>query len=72
MLDNSRPSGNDLRGSREIIKRDRAALARPTEAGAEVMETELSWVVHTVALAVLNPSEMFSIELVDDGALTRA
>jgi hypothetical protein len=47
-----------------MIKWDRAALDRPTDAGAEVIKTELLWVVHTVALAILNPSKLVSIELV--------
>ena len=36
----------------------RATLARPTDAGTDVMESELLWIVHTVALAILNPSEI--------------
>jgi hypothetical protein len=54
-----------------MIKRKRAALARPTEAGAEVTKAELQWVVFTVALAILNPSKLISTELVpvDNGQL---
>jgi hypothetical protein len=36
----------------------RATLARPTEAGAKVLQSELLWIVHTVALAILNPSKI--------------
>jgi hypothetical protein len=28
---------------------------RPTECGKELTEDELEWIIHTVALAVLNP-----------------
>jgi hypothetical protein len=54
-----------------MIKRKRAALARLTEAGAEVTKAELQWVVFTVALAILNPSKLISTELVpvDNGQL---
>jgi hypothetical protein len=55
---------SNLRENRKMIKQDCAALARPTEAGTEVTKTELLWVVYTVALAILNPSKLVSVERV--------
>lgn len=50
--------------NRKMIKQARAALPRPTEAGAEIMKTELLYLVYTGALAILSPSKLVSNELV--------
>jgi hypothetical protein len=43
---------------RALIIDQRATLTRPTEAGVGVMQSELLWIVYTVALAILNPSKV--------------
>jgi hypothetical protein len=50
-------STNPDAGSRARIMKRRATLARPTNPGTELLETEVLWIVHTVALAILNPRE---------------
>ena len=42
---------------REMILSRRAKLVRPAVPGAAVTESEVQWIVYTVALAILNPSE---------------
>jgi hypothetical protein len=41
----------------------RAALIRPTKVGATVTESELQWIVHTAAAAILNPSGPISLSI---------